>query len=149
MDGNEMDEVFIICIAGTLCRLPRLGAVRIHSELSCFAPRLLLPPPRFFFLPRKLDGCFLSSVVPLFVVIFMRTPNRIFLVENRRSFNVWRKRTWDLGGDWKEREATKTPLDRAGGRPSGRSSTAASKNIVPNFLNHLILVFLFLGGRGL
>ncbi len=104
-----MDEVFIICIAGTLCRLPRLGAVRIHSELSCFAPRLLLPPPRFFFLPRKLDGCFLSSVVPLFVVIFMRTPNRIFLVENRRSFNVWRKRTWDLGGDWKEREATKTP----------------------------------------
>ncbi len=90
MDGNEMDEVFIICIAGTLCRLARIGAVRIHSELSCFVlHHACLLPPRpdlFFSLPRKLDGCFLSSVVPLVVVNFMRTPNRFCLVENPAFF---------------------------------------------------------------
>ncbi len=88
-----MDEIFfIICIAGTLCRLPRVGAVRIQLRALLFGTTLACllaapaPRPPFFFLPLKLDGCFLSSVFLLVVVIFMHTPNRFFLVENPAFF---------------------------------------------------------------
>jgi len=73
-----------------------------------------------------------------------------FGLKIRRSFNVWRKRTWDwrLGGDWKEREAKENAwIGRVGDRASDQV-LLQSKNIVPHFLNHLILVFLFFWGGG-